>query len=230
MVVAALGLAVVLGGCKQTDAVQAAATIHAYLPTVVALAQDAGTLVAGLEPAEAAEVSQVSAKVQAELAVLEQVSGAYAAAPSAEGWARLGAVVDQLVSDADTGLMAALAIKSEASQTKAKAALSALDAAVHVVEGYLASARGPVAAQAAVEKRPVRLAAVVRQWSASDWRRVETGLGVSREAVMAAGEQSHPIAAMEPRREGGAPVNGGAGGENRRSLDSAPKGGALRSI
>jgi len=175
--VAAIGLAGCTAGCSQTDAVQAASTIHTYLPTVIALAGDLAAVAAGLEPADATQIQAVSAKVQAELQEIESVSGAYAAAPSSDGWARLGAAVDQLVSDADSGLMTALQIKNAASQAKAKMALSALDAAVHVVDGYLAAARTPAETATAAAARKVKLEQVTPYWNASDWHRVDERFG-----------------------------------------------------
>jgi hypothetical protein len=78
-------------------------------------------------------------------------------------------------------LLAALSIKDPASQAKAKLALSALDAAMHVVDGYLMAARTPVEAKAVAESRSanqaVKLQSVVRYWSATDWQRVELAFG-----------------------------------------------------
>jgi len=174
---AAVGLCICLASCSQMDAVKAASTIHAYLPVVLGLAGDAAAMAPTLDPAAAPAVRAVSAKVQVDLQELETVSGAYAAAPSSDGWARLGATVDALVNEADQGLLAALAIKDPASQTKAKAALSALDAAVHVLDGYLMAARSPAQAQTASSQRVVKLQSVVRYWGPQDWQRVERASG-----------------------------------------------------
>jgi len=75
---AAMGLGVCMVGCSQADAVKAASTIHAYLPTVMGLADDMAAMAAALDPAESVQVQKVSTKVQAELQELEAVSGAYA--------------------------------------------------------------------------------------------------------------------------------------------------------
>lgn len=149
----AMALALCLAGCTQADTVKAANAIHAYLPSVMVLAQDAATVIEGVDPSEAAKVKSVSAQVQNDLTELETVSGAYASSPSSDEWVRLGAVVDALVSDSDQGLMAAAEIKNPESQAKVKMAMSALDAAVHAVDGYLLTARTPEEAQAAVAKR-----------------------------------------------------------------------------
>jgi hypothetical protein len=170
---AAMGLSVCLASCSQLDAVKAASTIHAYLPVVMGLAGDAVAMAETVDPAVAPALRAVSAKVQTDLQELETVSGAYAAAPTSDGWASLGATVDTLVNEADQGLLAALAIKDPASQAKAKAALSALDAAVHVLDGYLLAARTPAQVQAAAAQRTVKLESVVRCWSRQDWQRVE---------------------------------------------------------
>jgi uncharacterized protein YdbL (DUF1318 family) len=180
---AAIGVAACLTGCSQQDAVKAAETIHTYLPAVVALANDAAAIASGLDPAEAQTVQAVSTKVQAELQELETLSGAYVAAPSGDGWTKLEAVVDALVSDADQGLLAALAIKDPASQTKAKVALSALDAAVHVLDGYLLAARTPAETQAAAAQRTVKLQSVAQYWSPRDWQRVEVAFGAPGEEL-----------------------------------------------
>lgn len=196
-----------LAGCSQADAVKAASTIHAYLPVVMGLAREAMAIVGAFDPAEAGTMQALSAKVQAELQELEAVSGAYAAAPSRDGWTRLGAVVDVLVSDADEGLLAAVAIKNPASQAKAKVALSALDAAIHIVDGYLMAARTPDEAKAVAARRflnagslnvgtlsagtlsagalsagassgrALKLQTVVRYWGPQDWQRVDHAFG-----------------------------------------------------
>jgi hypothetical protein len=182
---ASLGLAVSLAGCSQADAVKAASMIHAYVPTVIALAQDAVAMAGALDPADAGTMQAVSAKVQADLQTLGQVSGAYAGAPSSDGWASLGTAVDTLVADADQGLLAAVAIKNPESQLRAKAALSALDAAVHVVDGYLLQARTPAEAQAAAAERSVKVQSVVRYWRPQDWQRVEEASSARGEELLA---------------------------------------------
>ncbi len=187
--VAAVGMAVGMTGCSQADAVKAASTIHAYLPIVMGLANDATAIAAGIDASDGAKILTVGARVQSELQELESVSGAYAAGPSSDGWAKLQAVVDQLVSDADAGLMAALEIKNPASQAKAKIALSALDAAIHVVDGYLMSARTPAEATAAAAQRTVKLQSVVRVWSPADWERVDERCG-GRGAELAGAEMA----------------------------------------
>jgi hypothetical protein len=171
-----------LAGCSQADAVKAASAIHAYLPVVMGLASEATAIAGAFDPAEAGTMQALSIKVQAELQELEAVSGSYAAAPSSDGWTKLGAVVDVLVSDADEGLLAAVAIKDPASQAKAKVALSALDAAIHIVDGYLIAARTPDEAQAVASRRSlnagiVKLQMVVQYWTPQDWQRVDQAFG-----------------------------------------------------
>ncbi|HEX9198533.1 MAG TPA: hypothetical protein VF865_03175 [Acidobacteriaceae bacterium] len=170
-----------LAGCSQQDGVKAATTIHAYLPAVMGLANDASMMAEALDPAEASTLRAVSAKVLTELQELEAVSGAYVAAPSADGWSRLGAVVDLLVSDADEGLLAAMAIKNPESQARAKIVLSALDAAMHVVDGYMMSARSPQQAEAVAAKRVVHLQQVARCWTPQERQKVGQAYGVGSE-------------------------------------------------
>jgi hypothetical protein len=183
---AAMGLCVCLVGCSQADAVKAASTIHAYLPVVTGLANDALAVAETIDPAAVPALQALSAKVQTDLQALEVLSGAYAAGPTSDGWASLGAAVDALVNDADQGVLAALAIKDPVSQAKAKAAMSALDAAVHVVDGYLLAARSPAQAQTAAAQRNVKLQSVARCWSRQDWQRVERAFGVRGEELQAA--------------------------------------------
>ncbi len=183
---AAMGLSICLVGCSQADAVKAASTIHAYLPVVTGLAGDAVAVAEAIDPSAAAVLQALSAKVQTDLQELETVSGAYAAAPSSGGWASLGATMDALVNDADQGLLAALAIKDPASLAKAKAALSAVDAAVHVLDGYLLAARSPAQAQSSAAQRTVKLQSVTRCWSRQDRQRVERAFGGRGEELQAA--------------------------------------------
>jgi len=175
--VVAFGVAGGLVGCSQADSVSVASTIHGYLPVVVGLANDAASIAEGIDAEDGAKIRSVSAAVQSDLQELGSVSGAYAAGPSSDGWARLQAVVDQLVNDADAGLMAALEIKNPESQAKAKMALSALDAAIHVVDGYMMVARSPAEVQASAAGRTVKLQSVVPNWGAADWQRVEERFG-----------------------------------------------------
>jgi hypothetical protein len=186
MLLAAVGMAACLTSCTQADAAKAASMIHAYLPTVSGLANDAAGIAEGLDPAAAATLQAVNSKVQADLQVVETVSGAYAAAPSSSAWTSLGAAVDALVSDADQGLLTVLAIKNPTSQAQAKAALSAVDAAVHVLDGYLLTARTPVEVQAAATQRTVKVQSVVRYWSPKDWQRVEQAFNAPGDVLYAA--------------------------------------------
>ncbi len=87
------------------------------------------------------------------------------------------AVVDQMVNDADKGLLSALAIKDPKSQMEAKMALSALDAAIHVVDGYLAAAKTPAQAQASAAARTVKVQAVSRAVERGGPDRVDHGAG-----------------------------------------------------
>lgn len=180
---AAMGL-MCLAGCTQADAVKAASMISAYLPTVSGLVNDAVSIASGLDPAGATTMQAVNAKIQTDLAAVGTVSSAYAASPSGSAWTSLGAAVDALVTDADQGLLAVLAIKDPNSQAEAKAALSAVDAAVHVVDGYLLAARTPDEAQAAAAQRTVKVQAVVRYWSPQDCERVEQALGASSDELL----------------------------------------------
>ncbi len=178
--------------CAAGEAMQAAKSIAAYLPVVTALANDAAVVAEAIDADDASLIQQVNAKVQVELKELAQVSAAYVASPSTDNWMKLGAVVDQLVNDAYQGLLAAAGIKNAESQVRAKIALSALDAAVHVLDGYLAVARTPVQTQAAVAARKVKLQVVSVAWSVADWQRVnqrEGGRG--REAVALAQAQGY---------------------------------------
>jgi len=183
---AAMGLGICMAGCSQVDAVKAANTIHSYLPVVMGLAADAAAVAETLDASAAPVLQAVSAKVQSDLQALEAVSGAYAASPSSDGWASLGAAVDSLVNESDQGLLAALAIKDPASQAKAKAALSALDAAVHVLDGYLQAARSPAQTQSAAAQRRVKVQSIARCWTPQDWRRVELAFGASGKELQAA--------------------------------------------
>jgi len=188
-VMIAIALAGGMAACSQADALKAASEIHAYLPTVMALANDAAQIAGALAPADAAAVQAINARVQADLKELVNLSGAYVAEPSSAAWARLGAAMDTLVADTDQGLLAAMAIKNPESQTKAKAVLSAVDAAVHVLDGYLLTAKTPAEVQASAAARSVKLHEVAGQWSPQDWQRVDGAFG----------GRGHELAKLETR-------------------------------
>ncbi len=186
----ALVLAWASAGCSSADAVKAAGVVHAYLPVVSGLAQDAMAIAEGLDPANAQLIGQVSVRVQGDLTEMESLSDAYMATPTADTWTRLLAVVDRMVNDADQGLMAALAIKNPQSQMEAKVALSALDAAIHVVDGYLAAARTPMQAKAAAASRTMKVKAVSRAWSEADKDRVAMALGERVDVMVEAASEA----------------------------------------
>jgi hypothetical protein len=188
--VLALALAWTSVGCTSADALKAATEVHTYLPVVSGLAQDAMAIAEGLDPANASLIAQVSAKVQNDLTELENLSGAYISNPTAGVWTQLLAVVDQMVNDADKGLLSALAIKDPKSQMEAKMALSALDAAIHVVDGYLAAAKTPAQAQASAAARTVKVQTVSRAWSEADRNRVATALGERFDVMVEAASEA----------------------------------------
>jgi len=184
--VAALALALCAGGCSQAEAVKAAKMIHTYVPTVMALANDAAAIAEALAPGDAAVVREWNTRIQSDLQVLGETSGAYVAEPSGEGWARVGAAMDSLVANADRGLLAAMAIKNPESEVRAKVVLSALNAAVHVLDGFLLTARTPTEVQDAAAARMVKLEQVSRYWSPQDWRRVDAAFAGRGETLAAA--------------------------------------------
>jgi hypothetical protein len=181
----ALAMALCVAGCSQADAVKAAKMIHAYVPTVTALADDASAMAEALAPDDAAVIRDWNARIQTDLQALGDASGAYAADPSGNGWARLGAAMDSLVADSDHGLLEAMAIKNPESRARAKVALSALNAAVHVLDGFLMTARTPSEVQAVAAARTVKLDQVTRYWGPRDWRTVNAAFG-ERGKVLAA--------------------------------------------
>jgi hypothetical protein len=186
----ALSLAWASVGCSSADAVKAATEVHTYLPVVSGLAQDALAIAAGLDPSNAALIGQVSSKVQGDLTELENLSGAYISNPTGNGWTQLLAVVDQMVNDADNGLLSALAIKDPTSRAEAKVALSALDAAIHVLDGYLATARTPAQVQASAAARTVKVSAVTGIWNEADRERVEAALGKKFDVMVEAASEA----------------------------------------
>lgn len=191
----AIALALGAAGCSETDAVKAAKQIAAYTPTVEALVRDAVTLAEALDADSAATLEKVNTAVQADLQLVATASAAYAQAPSASGWTAVVQAVDTLVANTDSGLLEAEGIKSSESQLKAKAALAAVDAAVHVLDGYMQSAQPSSTTTSSAttselrwtperRTRRVKVEQVTRYWSAGDWRRVELALGADRGELM----------------------------------------------
>ena len=146
-------------GCTSADVAKAVALVAAELPTALALAQDALSIVAGL--GVNANVQIPVDKVQA----LEALCNDYTAHPSSNTFDQVVALVDQLVNQGDSDLLTVAAIKDPATAQKATAVLAALDAVLHIIDGYVTSAQSTKQVQARAQARRARLKAVTQYWT-----------------------------------------------------------------
>lgn len=172
-------------GCTASQVDQVVQKISAYLPTAMALLQDALTIYAavGAQPAQAQQSPAVVAlaTVQTDLKALEKPLADYLAASSksakATAWTNVEALVDTAAADADA-LMQIAAVKNQASQAAGVVAVTSLDAAVHVLDGYVASTQTPAQVQARMARRALKLRQVSRYWNPQDRQRVAAAFGM----------------------------------------------------
>lgn len=169
-------------GCTGAQVNTVITDINAYLPTALALLQDALTIYAavGVTPGQTDPVAQGLATAEADMKALQGPIADYLAASSsatkASTWTNIKAVVDTLTKDADQ-LMQIAALKNAQSQKQALIALTAFDAAVHVIDGYVSSTLTPAQVQARASARTMKFMTLNRMWSAKDKQMIAKAYG-----------------------------------------------------
>lgn len=197
LAVAALGLMLIpsgMVGCTGQQVNTVVTDISQYLPTVLALLQDGITIYGALavSPNTPSPASAALATVQADVAALQQPIKDYLAASALSGtkatyWTNIQALVDTATKDADQ-LMQIAAVKDPGSQAAGVVVISSLDAAIHVLDGYVSSAQTPQQVAAKAAARSIKVSSVVKYWSRGDKQIVAKQFGAPFGLVLAEAE------------------------------------------
>ena len=197
LAVAALGLMLIpsgMIGCTSQQVNTVVTDISQYLPTVLALLQDGITIYSavGASSNTASPAAAALATVQADVAALQQPIKDYLAASALSGtkttyWTNIQALVDTATKDADT-LMQIAAVKDPGSQAAGVVVISSLDAAIHVLDGYVSSAQTPAQVAAKAAARSIKVSSMVKYWSQGDKQMVSAQLGKPFYVVLEAAE------------------------------------------
>lgn len=182
-------------GCTSQQVNSVVKNIDTYLPTALAILQDAITIYGAVGTPQTAgnPAASALATVQADLTAIQKPIQDYLAASAISGstkqtaWTNIQALVDTATKDADA-LMQIAAVKNPNSQAAGIVVISSLDAAVHVIDGYVSSAQTPAQVAAKAQARTVKLKAVVQYWSAGDKQMVAEAAGVPFGVALKAAE------------------------------------------
>lgn len=155
-------------GCSNASVSKAVSLVASEMPAVESGVAAAAALVSAVDPALAPIVIPVNAIAQAALPQLQALLQQYAANPNASIFASIESVVDKIVTDGDTALLAASKISNPASQAKATAILASLDAMLHVLDGFISQVQTPAQVKAKTSARLVKLQQVSAYWSQND--------------------------------------------------------------
>jgi len=164
-------------GCTSQDAQKAVASVNATLPAVEAAVAIAAQVASALDPSMAALITGANTGIQASLQLLQQECNAYLASPNSGEFAKIISVVDDMVNNGDQLLLQVAHISNSDSQQKALAAISGLDALLHIIDGYLNQAQPASAVKARMAKRTVKLKAVQAYYSSNDKQTIQRAFG-----------------------------------------------------
>ncbi len=177
-----------LTACTGSQVNQVVSEINAYLPTVVAIVNDALQIAAAVGTNPSASAAAVNPTVvnaltvvEADLKNLEPLVATYLAKASgsstkATAWSNIQAIVDTAAADADN-LLELASVKNANSNAQAVVVISSLDAAVHILDGFVSSAQPVSAVQKKLAARTVKLSTLMKQWTPADRENVVAHLG-----------------------------------------------------
>lgn len=187
VLVASLLGATTMTGCTASQVNTVVQEISSYLPTVVALVNDGlaiATAVGSTGSTSTAVDSSVATALKtasADLQNLEPLLATYlskssSSADKTTAWTNIQALVDTAVTDTDN-LLTLAAVKNANSSAEAVTIIASINAAVHVLDGYVSSAQSTNQVQAKMAKRTVKLHALMKLWAPKDKELVESKLG-----------------------------------------------------
>jgi len=172
-----VGVMATTTSCTSSQVTAVVQKIWSFLPTVESINSDVAAVVSVLDPKDAVLIEGVTAMVNNGLKELQTLTAAYTANPSESTWKNIVALVDSIVTNGDAALLQAAKISDPASQVKATTIIGALDAALHIIDGWVASTQTPAQASATAAARTTKLQSVVRYWSQQDKDRVAREMG-----------------------------------------------------
>lgn len=183
-------------GCSATTVNKVVSEINAYLPTAVSLLNEAITIYSAVgttgQNTSSSNVSSALTTVSTDLTNLKKPLADYLAAASSanktSAWSNIKALVDTAVNDSDT-LLSVAKVSDSNSKEAGTLIIASLDAAVHILDGYVTSAQSKTEIKAKLAKRTVKLAEVERSWSVTDREQVAHATGVSYSTLLGEAER-----------------------------------------
>lgn len=151
-------------GCTQADVDKTVALIESQIPTAIALTNTVISVVSMFGVASPSKVQTVGTTVSSDLATLQTLCAQYDATKDKTVFAKLVGLVDQIVTNGDTALLQAAAIKDPQSKAVATAALGALDTILHVIDGYVQQTQTTAQVKETAKRRQVKLSQISMYW------------------------------------------------------------------
>ncbi len=184
--------------CTGADVQKAVSLIAAYLPAVIQLAQAGASIATAFAPQDAPQIQQTMATITNGSDQLQQLCQQYTANPNNTTWQSIVSTLDSVVTAGDQQLLDALKISNPNSRQQATVVLSALDAALHVLDAYASQALPAKQVQAKAMARKAKLQAVIQQWSPQDKQNFQAHIGMTPEQALAlAVDHSVPLATRD---------------------------------
>ena len=168
-------------GCNSADVQKAVALVQAELPTAIALVGDIAPIIiafAGPQGSASTPIQNTVNTIQSDLAELQTLCASYTSSPSTNVYDQILSVVDNIVVQGDSGLLAALQIKDPGTQQKVTVLFGSLSAVLHIIDGYLQATQSAAQVKATAAKRTIKLNAIHAYWSPSDKKMIENAAGV----------------------------------------------------
>lgn len=179
-------------GCTANQVDDVVAKVNAYLPTAIALVNEAITIYSAVgtssSDTDTVASNQVLDTVRDDLVSLQKPLADYLASTTKQSklsaWQNVVALIDTAATDADK-LLAIAAVKNGDSQTRGMVVIASIDAAVHVLDGFVASTQTVQQVQATAARRSIKLRQIARYWSPQDKRELADQAGMPYTVYMA---------------------------------------------
>jgi hypothetical protein len=149
-------------GCTSAQVSQVVAEVEAQIPTAIALTNTVVSVVSLFNAAPGASTGvvispAVGTLITTDLNELETLCKQYETTPSTSVYSSILTLVDSLVTQGDSALLAAANITDPTTKAQATAALGSLDTILHMIDGYLQTTQTSAQIQATVARRAIKL-------------------------------------------------------------------------
>jgi hypothetical protein len=176
-------------GCTSAQVSQVVAEVSAQIPTAIALTNTIVSVVSlfsvtnGTTTASVVSPTLVTTLTQ-DLNELQTLCNQYNATPNASIFTSITTLVDTIVTQGDSALLASSQITDPTSKAQATAVIGALDTILHVIDGYLQTAQSTAQVKATAARRQVKLKQISMYFNQDELNKAASAEGYTGAQVL----------------------------------------------